>query len=252
MSRVFEKQIILALLAGFWVGTLQADTVLGLTMSVDAWDMDSDGAFADSNNLQDFDHGSETPAVFSFSLEHPVPLVPNFRLRFTDLSSSGRTNLDTSFDFDGVTYPVNARLGTEFNLQSSDFIFYYELLDNDTISFDLGLNGKYLDGDIQVSDGSQSSRESFAGVVPMLYGAVEFGIPASRFSVFGDFNLLSIGDHTLRDYTAGAAYTLVDNMAVDFSVRGGYRRFNLELDDLDGIHADWSFDGLFLGVEADF
>jgi outer membrane protein len=252
MSRVFNKQRALALLAGLWVGSLQADTVLGLTTTVDVWDMDSDGAFADSNTLTDFDHGSETPIAFSFALEHPVPMVPNFQLRFTDLSSSGRTNLESSFEFDGVTYPVNARLGTEFNLQSSDFIFYYELLDNDTVSFDLGLNGKYLDGEIEVSDGTQRASESFTGVVPMLYGAFEFGIPSSRISFFGDINFLSFGDHTLRDFQAGATYTLVDNMAVDFSVRGGYRRFNLELDDLDGIHADWTFDGLFLGVEADF
>ncbi len=247
-----KRQMAVLLGAGLWAMASQADTVLGLTMSVDAWDMDSSGSLADNSNLQSFDHGSETPASFSFALEHPVPLIPNFRLRFADLSSSGRTTIDDSFSFDGVTYPVNTRLGTEFNLQSSDFIFYYELLDNDTLTFDLGLNGKYLEGDVKVSDGTTHTRQSFKGLVPMLYGAVEFGLPATRFSVFGDFNLLSVGDHTLRDYQAGAAYTLIDSMAVDLSVRGGYRKFKLELDDLDGLYADWTFDGLFLGVEADF
>ncbi len=249
---MYKRQMALLLAAGLWTMASQADTVLGLTMSVDAWDMDSSGSLGDTSNLQSFDHGSETPASFSFALEHPIPLIPNFRLRFADMSSSGRTTLNETFNFEGVTYPVNSRLGTEFNLQNSDFIFYYELLDNDTLTFDLGLNGKYLDGDVQVSDGITHTRQSFKGVIPMLYGAVEFGIPTTRFSVFGDFNLLSVGDHTLRDYQAGAAYTLFDNMAVDLSVRGGYRKFELELDDLDGINADWTFDGLFLGVEADF
>ncbi len=247
-----KRQWAMLIGGGLWAMASQADTVLGLTMSVDAWDMDSSGSFADSSDLQRFDHGSETPASFSFALEHPVPMIPNFRLRFADMSSSGRTTIDDSFSFNGVTYPVDARLSTEFNLQSSDFIFYYELLDNDTVSFDLGLNGKYLDGDVRVSDGTNHARQSFKGVVPMLYGAVEFGIPATRFSLFGDFNLLSVGDHSLRDYQAGAAYTVFDNMAVDLSVRGGYRKFKLELDDLDNLYADWSFDGLFLGVEADF
>jgi outer membrane protein len=242
----------LLLMAGLWAVSIQADTVMGLTMSIDAWDMDSSGSLADSSELRGFDHGSETPANFSFALEHPVPMFPNFRLRLSDVSSSGTNDIDTVFNFGGVNYPVNSRLGTEFNLQSSDFIFYYELLDNDTVTFDLGLNGKYLKGDVQVYNGASRSKEGFKGVVPMLYGAVQFGIPASRFSVFGDFSMLSVGDHTLSDYQAGAAYTLVENMAVDFSVRGGYRRFNLELDDLDGIYADWTFDGLFLGVEADF
>lgn len=247
-----KRQMAMLLLAGVWAGSTHADTLLGLTMSVDAWGMDSSGSLADSSNLQAFDHGSETPASFSFALEHPVPLIPNFRLRFTDMSSSGRTNLDRTFDFGGVSYPVNTSLGTEFNLQSSDFILYYELLDNDTVTFDLGLNGKYLDGDIQASGGSSQSKETFKGLVPMIYGAVKFGFPMTRFSVFGDFNLLSAGGHTLKDYQAGAAYALVESMAVDFSVRGGYRKFGLKLDDLDGIHSDWSFDGLFLGIEADF
>lgn len=247
-----KQPMAVLLIAGVWATSAQADTVLGMTVGVDAWDMDSAGSLADNSTLTAFNHGSETPANFSFALEHPVPLMPNFRLRLTDMSSSGSTNLSTTFNFSGVSYPVNASLGTEFNLQSSDFIFYYELLDNDAVTFDLGLNGKYLDGDIQVTDGTTRASETFKGLVPMLYGAVKFGIPMTHFSVFGDFNLLSVGDHTLRDYQAGAAYTLVDNMAVDFSVRGGYRRFNLELDDLDGIYADWSFDGLFLGIEADF
>jgi outer membrane protein len=250
---MFKRKMALLLIAAAWAASSQADTVLGLTMSVDAWDMDSSGSFADSSTLQqDLNHDSETPASFSFALEHPVPLFPNFRLRFTDLSSSGMNDIDTSFTFGGITYPVNTRLASEFNLQSSDFIFYYELLDNDTVSFDLGLNGKYLDGDIEVTNGSSRATESFKGVVPMLYGAVQFGIPATGISLFGDINFLSAGGHTLRDYQAGAAYTLVDNMAVDFSIRGGYRSFELELDDLDGIYADWTFDGLFLGIEADF
>jgi outer membrane protein len=248
-----KHQMALVLITAVWTTSSQADTLLGLTMSANFWDMDSSGSFADSDNLQqDFQHDSETPASFSFALEHPVPLIPNLLVRITDLSSSGTNDIETTFTYGDTTYPVSSTLTTDFNLRSSDFIFYYELLDNDTVSFDLGLNAKYLDGDINVTDGSRSSSQDFKGVVPMLYGAVEFGIPATRFSVFGDINFLSVGGHTLRDYTAGAAYTLVDSMAVDFSVRGGYRSFELELDDLEDTYADWTFDGLFLGVEADF
>ncbi|MCU7843099.1 MAG: TIGR04219 family outer membrane beta-barrel protein [Candidatus Thiodiazotropha sp. (ex Monitilora ramsayi)] len=247
------KRVWVTLLVGFFTATsTQADTVLGMTMSVDAWAMDSSGGLADSSDLQRFDLGSDTPANFTFAFEHPVPMIPNFRLKYTELPSSGSTSLSRDFTFNGVTFPSGTSVNADFDLQSSDFIIYYELLDNDTVSFDLGLNGKYLDGDILVGDGTQSARESFQGIVPMLYGAVEIGVPTTRLSFFGDISLLSVGDHTLRDYQAGAAYALVDNIAVDFNIRGGYRRFSLELDDLDGIYTDWTFDGLFLGVEADF
>lgn len=246
-----KKMAILAMLACLGT-TAHADTILGLTLSLDAWDMDSSGSISDSSDLQDFDLGSDTTTNFSLALEHPIPLIPNLKLRITDLTSSGDASLSRNFTFDGVTYPVSADVNVDFDLRSSDFVFYYELFDNDTLSFDLGLNAKYLDGDISVSDGTQSSSRSFKGVVPMLYGAVKVGIPTTRFSVFGDFNFLSVGDHTLRDFQAGAAYTLVESLAVDFSVRGGYRQFSLDLEDLDDVYADWTYDGLFLGVEADF
>jgi outer membrane protein len=236
------------------VSSVSADTVLGVTMSVDAWKMDSNGGINDSANLQTFDLGDKMPANFSFALEHPVPVIPNFRLKFADLSSSDTNRLSADFTFNGVRYSATQNVDVDFDLQSSDFIFYYELLDNDLVSLDLGLNAKYLDGDIKVksSSGGQSSSETFKGVVPMLYGAFQLGVPATRLSFFGDISLLSVGDHTLRDYQAGAAYTLIENMAVDFNIRGGYRSFTLELDDLDDIYADWTYDGLFLGVEADF
>jgi outer membrane protein len=249
------KRVLVSLCIGLSAASsVSADTVLGVTMSIDAWDMDSSGELADSVNLQDFDLGSQTPANFSFALEHPVPLIPNFRLKFAELSSDERNQLSADFDFNGVPYSANESVDVDFNLQSSDFIFYYEFLDNDLVSLDLGLNVKYLDGDIQVKSSSDgdSSSQTFKGVVPMLYGAFQIGVPATRLSFFGDLSLLSVGDHTLRDYQAGVAYTLIENMAIDINLRGGYRSFTLELEDLDDIYADWTFDGLFLGVEADF
>jgi len=249
---MYKRQLIFLALLGSLGTTLQADTLFGLTLALDGWNMDSSGSIADNNDLQEFDLGSETPASFSLALEHPVPLLPNLKMRYTDLSSSGQETLSKTFTFNNVTYSLSSDVDVNFDLRSSDFIFYYELLDNDTVSFDLGLNAKYLDGEVKLSDSGQTSSRSFKGVVPMLYGAVKLGVPATRLSFFGDFNLLSAGGHTLQDYQAGAAYAFVQSIPVDVSLRGGYRKFSLELDDLDGIYADWSFDGLFLGVEADF
>jgi outer membrane protein len=246
-----REMAVLAMLASLGVSA-HADTVLGLTLTADVWHMDSSGSIADTSDLQKFDFGAETTSNFSLALEHPIPLIPNLKMRITDLSSSGDASLSKNFTFEGVTYPLSTAVDVNFDLRSSDFIFYYELLDNDAVSFDLGLNAKYLDGDLSVSDGSQKTSRSFKGVVPMLYGAVKVWIPATSFSLFGDISFLSVGDHTLRDFQAGAAYTLVENPAVDFSVRGGYRQFSLELDNLDDIYSDWTYDGLFLGVEADF
>jgi len=231
----------------------QADTLLGLYASVDAWSMESSGSFGSSTTgMQDFNLDDDNKVSFSIALEHPVPVLPNFRVRSNDLSSSGDTTLNESFTYAGETFAINTTVATEFEIQNTDITLYYEVFDNDVVSFDLGLTGKYLDGEIKVRSDSLSATETFKGIVPMLYGAVQIGVPATGLSFFGELNALSIDDNNIQDYQAGVAYSFVDNLAVDISVRAGYREFSLELDDLDDVFTDWSFDGPFLGVQAHF
>jgi outer membrane protein len=242
----------MSLMGGLLSTPVYADTLLGLTADVDFWDMESSGSFADSSDMQSFDLGSERNSILTLALEHPLPVVPNLKIRTNDLSSSGDQRLSVNFSFSDINFPAGLDLSVDFEAQNTDFIFYYEIFDNDTVSFDLGLNLKYLDGDIDVESNGLHASESFEGYVPMFYGAVKLGIPTTRLSFYGDLNLLSLGDHTLQDYTAGVAFKVVESMAVDISVKGGYRRFSLELDDLDGIYTDWDFDGAYLGLQADF
>ncbi|MET0065691.1 MAG: TIGR04219 family outer membrane beta-barrel protein [Candidatus Thiodiazotropha sp.] len=235
---------------------VQAD-MLGFTVDIGAWNVDSTGSLSDTtkSEMQDFDLGSSGTGVFSLAFEHPIPIIPNFKLRTNDLSAEDDVRLSGSFSYAGVDYDAGSDVNMEFDVQSSDFIFYYEVFDNDVLSFDFGLNLKYLDGDIRFEskdDANQASQDHFKGYVPMLYGATEIGIPATRFSLYGDINILSIGDHTLQDYQAGVAFGLVESLPVDVRLKGGYRRFSLELDDLDGIYTDWAFEGLYLGLQADF
>lgn len=249
---MIRKLACMSLLTGMINMPVYADTILGMTADVDFWNMESSGSFADSSDQQSFDLDSERNAILTLAFEHPLPLVPNFKVRTNDLSSSGEQRLSENFDYSGTTFPAGIDVNVDFEAQNTDFIFYYEIFDNDTLSFDLGLNVKYLDGDIDVESNGLRASETFDGYVPMFHGALQVGIPASRISVFGDLSLLSLGDHTLQDYTAGVAFKLVESLAVDISLKGGYHRISLELDDLDGIYTDWDFDGAFLGVQADF
>lgn len=253
---MIRKVSCLAILPVLFSVQVQADTLLGFTAGVDLWGMDSSGAISDTSeaDLRSFDLGSGGVGVLSLAFEHPVPVIPNFKLRTNDLSADGSEVVSKSFRYAGRVFPAGREVNVEFDLQSSDFIFYYEVFDNDLVSFDFGLNLKYLDGDIRIEDtvSSLASQDHFKGYVPMLYGAAMIGIPTTPLWVYGDINILSIGDHTLRDFQAGLAYSVIDNLAVDVRLKGGYRSFSLELEDLDGIYTDWDFDGFYLGLEADF
>ena len=252
-----RKDLLALFIGGSLIGSFaQADTVFGLYASVDGWSMESSGSFgSSSNSMQEFTLDDENKVSFSLSLEHPIPAIPNLRVRTTELSTSGDNTLSESFTFNGETFATDTTVATTFDIQNTDITLYYEVFDNDMISFDFGLTGKYLDGEIKVADKEDpglSAKQSFKGIVPMLYGSVQIGVPTTGLSFFGEINAFSMDDNTIQDYQAGVAYSFVDNLAVDLMVRAGYREFSLELDNLEDVYTDWSFDGPFLGVQAHF
>ena len=238
--------------------TAQADTLLGLYLGVDGWQSDNSGSFAQDGNLQSFKFDDETFTSYYAALEHPVPLVPNIKLKYTELELNGDTTLDETFSFGGSDYVVGTQVGTVSDLSHVDYILYYEIFDNDLVSIDLGVNAKQFDGEITVTgtsqDGGQNTTErvDFSGFVPLVYGRAEVGLPLTGLSVFFEGSLLAIDDSKIQDYQAGVAYALLDNLAIDMGIKAGYRSMTLELDDIDDIYTDLDASGPFAGIQIHF
>ena len=240
------------------VGTssASADTILGAYIGIEGWDVSPTGKFGSrKDNQQTFDFGDETPASFYVAIEHLLPMIPNVRVTYQDLDYTGKTTLTNTFIFGGTTYAVNSNLLSETNIGGFDTDLYYELFDNDLISLDLGMSVKYVDGDITVKNvdsPAQQSKETFDGFLPMLYARAEFGIPGTGLSIFGEGNYITISDNTASDYTLALAYEFVDTPAVDITGYLGYRRFNLDLEDIDKVVVNINMDGLYGGVVFHF
>ncbi|MEL7386959.1 MAG: TIGR04219 family outer membrane beta-barrel protein [Pseudomonadota bacterium] len=238
--------------------TAQADTLLGLYLGVDGWQSDNSGSFAQDGNLQSFKFDDETFTSYYAALEHPVPLVPNLKLKYTELELNGDTTLDETFSFGGSDYVVGTQVGTVSDLSHIDYILYYEIFDNDLVSIDLGVNAKQFDGEIVVTgtsqDGGQNTTErvDFSGFVPLVYGRAEVGLPLTGLSVFFEGSLLAIDDSKVQDYQMGVAYALLDNLAIDMDIKAGYRSMTLELDDIDDIYTDLDASGPFAGIQIHF
>ena len=238
--------------------TAQADTLLGLYLGVDGWQSDNSGSFAQDGNLQSFKFDDETFTSYYAALEHPVPLVPNLKLKYTELELNGDTTLDETFSFGGSDYVVGTQVGTVSDLSHIDYILYYEIFDNDLVSIDLGVNAKQFDGEIVVTgtsqDGGQNTTErvDFSGFVPLVYGRAEVGLPLTGLSVFFEGSLLAIDDSKVQDYQMGVAYALLDNLAIDMDIKAGYRSMTLELDDIDDIYTDLDASGPFAGIPIHF
>ncbi|BDF96562.1 MULTISPECIES: TIGR04219 family outer membrane beta-barrel protein [unclassified Pseudoalteromonas] len=233
-----------------------ADTLLGLYVGVDGWQSDNSGSFADQGNMQDFDFEDETFTSYYAALEHPIPLVPNIKLKYTELELNGSALLDESFVFGGTTFTTNTQANTISDLSHIDYILYYEIFDNDLVSIDLGVNAKQFDGDIIVSGTSngQATTETvdFSGFVPLVYGRAEVGLPLTGLSVFFEGSLLAIDDSKVQDYQAGIAWALLDNLAIDLDIKAGYRQMTLELDDIDDLYTNIDASGPFAGVQIHF
>jgi outer membrane protein len=229
--------------------SVQADTVLGLYLGADTWMPSSSGAMttATSDSSQNFDE--DTSSSYFVALEHPLPMIPNLMLRKTSLDLQGDA-FDGNYYFNGdnTTY-------SNITLNQTDAIFYYELLDNGLTSLDLGINLRKADGEYNVFAASNNNlleTTTFSGYIPMLYAEGELGIITTGLSVYGDFNAISVGDHSMRDFQAGIAYRLIDSIAVDVSARLGYRRVKVELDNLDGISSNLDVKGITAGIRVHF
>ena len=232
----------------------QADTIAGVYVGAQVWQTDTQGGFADSNNTADFNFDDETNTALYIAFEHPVPFLPNVKVNQTTLDNSGTTTLDSTFTFDGELFSESTTVNTDIELDATDFILYYELFDNDLVSFDLGVNAKYIDGALFVVDTASDTSGSaeFSGIVPMAYSKVQLGLPFTGLSAYFEGSYLSFDDHELSDYQAAVQYSFIESLAVDMTLQVGYRNVTVDIEDLDDVYADMEFDGVFAGLELHF
>ena len=252
-----KKAIVAATLAAVLCTSAQADTLLGLYIGGQVWANQGDGSFGEElDNQAVFDFDSENQGSYFVALEHPIPLIPNIKLASTTLDTVGGANFTGAFTFGNETYDVDAQLATTFDVSYVDYTLYYEVFDNDLLTFDFGITARDLDSQINLTgnvNGTQaSSNLSSAGVIPMLYVNTIIGLPFTDFNVFAEANFLSFDDNTVYDYQVGVSYALVDNLAVDLELTLGYRSVKLELNDIDDLYADLTFDGVFAGAIIHF
>lgn len=254
-----KKIALAAALATVLSTNVQADA-LGIYLGGQVWDNQASGTFGDGSSLVDFNLVDEKQNSFFVAFEHPLPLIPNARIASTSLETNGMTTLDTDFDFDDETFLNGADVNADFDVSYVDYTLYYELFDNDLLSFDFGITARDFDGDVtvstQVTVGSSTSTISdtiaVTDVVPMLYVATNVGLPLTGLNLYAQGNFLSFDDHTLYDYEVGVSYELIDNMLIDVNVNAGYRAVKLELEDLNDLYTNIEFDGVFVGTTIHF
>lgn len=218
------KKLLLATLIASTSLPAVSDTLIGGDIEINAWQQHQTFRGNGSNEKND-----EIAFTFEASIEHFIPLVPNFKY--------GNSSVD----------------GDDYKYTKHDFTLYYEIFDNDLLSVDAGIGvSQFSDGSVRVDD-TISYWQDFDGPLPHVYLATEVGIPSTPLFLFAKGNGLSYSDNDLLDYSVGVQYEL-SLVAVDIELQGGYRSQVLEFvgyDDLT-IDLDAETSGFFAGVNLDF
>lgn len=201
------------------LSTAYADLILGADAEIAVWAPEYDaGNTIDS--LFGEASGEDISVFASATLEHPVPVLPNAKI------SLSRVDND------------------QYEYTKIDYTGYYEILDNDTITVDVGAG-------VTQFDSGEYLGQSFSAVTPHVYVDAEVSLPFTNTTFYTDIHYFDIDGNQITDAIAGVRYDF-DLIAADLGVKAGYRVQRLDTDDLDDLDLNVKTDGLFLGVHADF
>ncbi len=219
------KKLLLGALIALLPLTGFTATVLGFQAGTGIWSQTPSGTINSTIGSETLTETEKDESYIYFVLEHPVPLLPNFKYATTAVTAAG------------------SGANTVFDLDQTDATLYYEILDN-VVSLDIGVTARKIDGIF--TTGVVPSSETFSGTVPMIYAAAEISLPVG-FALVGEINTISAGDDKITDITAKVTYTTDFNLGIEV----GTRKQTYDVS-VDTIQADIEFSGLFAGVYFKF
>lgn len=190
-------------------------------------------------------------SVLYVAFEHPIPVIPNVKIKQTAMESDGSGTIDTGFEFNGTN--VTGAVDSSLDLSHTDFTLYWSL-PLPIVTFDFGLTARQFDGQMTVVDNSGSdtfnASADFDFVVPMGYLNAGIDIPLTGLSVAANINTISYGDTSLTDFDANLTYVLPVIPLLDVGITAGYRSFDLKLDEADfgDLSAEATVAGPYLGL----
>ncbi len=212
----------------------QADFI-GLKGDISYWNIEGESNI-DRKHLNDQDLDRKGTVQASVAFEHPVPVIPNVKLKYTQLDTETESN-----------NTIEGLAKTEINLDHTDLILYYEILDN-IIKADIGVGATRLNGDVK-QFGTSVDIDEYS---PIIYAEVGAKLPFTGLSAKAEATYTNVNDVKITDAQAEFQYDFVKSIALDLGAKVGYRVLNIELNDLDKRDMKFNFKGPYIGLNAHF
>lgn len=226
--------------------------LIDLEIGASSWNASYSGNIGASNaNVDELGFDDDTANSLYVTLELPLPIIPNIRLKTTDLEAVGSNTLTSDFTFANETFDTSDVINTDIDLSHTDITLFYGLPEF-YLDVDFGLTFRVFDGDASAAVGALEDTVDLSFVVPMAYANVRLDLPLTGLYLGVEGNFLSIADNTLSDFTAKIGYsTDIIPFIADLDFEAGFRSIDLELEDED-LNTDLTIDGPYLGVTLAF
>ncbi len=135
----------------------------------------------------------------------------------------------------------------QFNLLKTDYILYYELLDQ-WFSFDLGFSVMNFDGNISSPSVSPLNHQTLDIIVPTGYGKIQFTSSITGMLAGVEASLFSFGENSVSDYKIYLGWKTYSKIQFEM----GYKRFALSYNDLNSNNGIQIFNGYYTSVFMPF
>ena len=175
---------------------------------------------------------------------------PNFKFQHQRMSGGKSFSHDELLRGDLLSDPNVLMLDKNSpfsgNINQFDATIFYPFSTHNVVSFDLGINLRYVDAELKGQSLDQTGTH-INTTLPMIYATAFFNLPFKGMSASIGGSHLQYDDYFAFDYKAKLSYTW-DN---GFGLEGGWQhqRFNVDSHD---VQADFESKGPFLDLKYHF
>lgn len=216
--------------AGYWSGT-PSGTVQSGGDPIDVED--------------DLGYDSEGHNNVSVRFAHPVPVIPNLRVRYNNIEHEGTGSVTT--DFEGVTYTGDVKSRTD--LTHVDYTAFYTA-PIPVVTLDLGLNVKQFDGEVFIEEQrplGASETVKVDELIPMGHVRADVDLPLTGLGVGAELNHISYDGDSATDAEGYISFN-----ADPVYIQGGYRQFDVDVDASGDLKVDTELSGPFVRLGVGF
>jgi outer membrane protein len=245
-----KKTALAAFLVAMTPVAAQADLLFTVGAKANSWTAEpsgelDEGVSADGeNNGLGLDSNSGTNVTLFF--EHPVPVVPNVRLRQTSLEMDGSGFLTA--DFNGIGYVE--QVDSDLDLSHTDATLYWGLpLPVPYVDINLGLTARMFGGEAIVEGQTTGRREEVEldFTLPMGFVEAQVGTPFGIYAA-AEINAIGYDGNSLTDTVLTLGYDLPVPV-VDLGLEVGHRALSMKTNkDTTDIETDFDVSGIFYGA----